>query len=697
MTGYRTDFSFTDDDSFLTIPRVALPENDPVQVGQKLGKYLITDKLGEGGMGMVFGGVHEGLGRKVAVKLLRAEFAKNEMVVSRFQQEAEAVSRIGHSNIVAIYDFGKLADGSLYYVMERIAGETLTARMARQPEMDAKETVAVFSQICRALHATHSRGIVHRDLKPDNVLLQPQDSGIPHVKVLDFGVAKMRALDEPMPDANNPSKTPTSGANLTKVGTLLGTPTYMAPEQITSSMTVDGRADLYSLGSMLYEVLTGQPPFGRGELMVVLTRHVKDPVIPPSQKTKRAPGSIPPALDAFLLRALAKVPSQRQQDPNQFITELETAWGVSSTAATGLATGPVQAEAVKRRPKWLPFAIGGGVLALVGGGAAIALSHKGTQANVQAVAAPENPLHTEANKILATALAGDAQQRRAAVEAMGEVADHSAMDQIINALGDDNPEVRRVAASAALAIAKPEDTQLRQALAEAGQRSGGAVAVDIAAARYRAGDDTAEEDLKHALEMRDPAVRLRAATALAQRGKLPAATLRAAIAGAPPTTKRSLRWEAYRRLQALGDTAFNAELRVALAGKDPVAKLDAAQTLAKANDNDGLTALSALATEAPDPIDRVDAAAVQAELGDTGALDALAAHLTEEKPSVRARAATSLGRLAPLLPDQRAVARQLSPLLKDTDANVRISAAAGLLAVKLPASTAPAASKKGTP
>src|SRR5262249_6812176 len=205
-----------------------------------------------------------------------------------------AVSRIGHANIVAVYDFGRAEDGSCYYVMERIEGETLTKRMRRGP-IEGEEAVAIFGQICRALTATHARNIRPRDLKPDNVLLQPQESGIPHVKLVDFGVAKMR------------EDGPTS-SNLTKSGTLLGTPTYMAPEQILSSMNVDGRADIYSLGAMVYQLICDEPPFGRGEMMEILTRHVREPPTPPSTKTDRP---VPPALDAFVLKALAKKPEER--------------------------------------------------------------------------------------------------------------------------------------------------------------------------------------------------------------------------------------------------------------------------------------------------------------------------------------------------------------------------------------------------
>src|SRR5262245_23563984 len=127
----------------------AVESSTSVAVGSRLGKYVVTEKLGEGGMGVVFAGVHEQLGRQVAIKLLRAEFVKDESVLQRFQQEAEAVSRIGHAHIVAVYDFGRAEDGSVYYIMERIAGETMTRRLRADPPLTPQETVTIFAQICR--------------------------------------------------------------------------------------------------------------------------------------------------------------------------------------------------------------------------------------------------------------------------------------------------------------------------------------------------------------------------------------------------------------------------------------------------------------------------------------------------------------------------------------------------------------------
>ena len=654
-----------------------------IGTGQRVGKYVLTEKLGEGGMGMVFGGKHETLGRDVAIKFLRGEFAANEQVLARFQQEAEAVSRIGHANIVAVYDFGRLDDGSLYYVMERIRGETLTRRLKHDPPLSDEEMVSLFGQTCRALAAAHARNIVHRDLKPDNIMLQPQGSGMPHVKVVDFGVAKMREVGAQQ------------GGGLTRSGTILGTPTYMAPEQITNPMAVDGRADIYALGAMLYEVLTGEPPFGRGDMLTTMQRHVREIPAAPSTKARRP---VSPALDAVALTALSKNPADRFADAVSFFADLQAAIGApsptmmrqvaeeTSTVDRAAAEMVAKAQAPRSRATVVAAAAVAGVLAIAGAGVVVlkgrTAASSSASTHTPAVMMEETPLAREANKVLAGALAGDAQQRRLAVDAMAEVGDHSALGQIITALGDDNPEVRRGAANGAAVLGRADDAELRAALVAAGQRSGGQVAIDVAAARFKTGDATAEDDLRRALDQRDPVSRLRAAVALAGAGKVAAPVLRKAIAGAPPTVKRSLRWAAYVQLNKLGDAAFATELRASLAGNDLSARLDAAQTLARGGDQAGRMALAELATGAADPLDSVDAAAVLAELSDVGAVKTLTGDLDSSSPAVRARAATSLGRLAGVLPGKADLANRLGKQLSDTDPAPRIAAAAAVLALE---------------
>ncbi|HWE28523.1 MAG TPA: serine/threonine-protein kinase, partial [Polyangia bacterium] len=386
-------------------------------IGDRVGKYRITDKIGQGGMGEVFGAVHDGLGRDVAIKLLRARFADDESLLARFWQEAEAVSRIGHANIVSVYDFGRTEAGESYYVMERIAGESLAARLRREPPLSFAETDAIFAQLCRALAAVHARGIIHRDLKPDNVLLQAQASGLVHVKVVDFGVAKVRAT----PFGDTPG-------NLTAAGTLLGTPAYMAPEQIMAAQHVDGRADVYSLGAMLYQVLTGAPPFA-GEELAVLMAHVRDEA--PAPSTKRP--DIAPALDAFVLRALAKEPEKRPDAP-AFATELHAL----------LAQAPAPATTAAKRGRPIAAFVAGGLVIVVAGVGALGWRARRapTPTDVSpAVTAPQLTSAQRGHALMDAALAGEPVDRRAALLVIAALRTRHGLDAVTRALGDGEPEV----------------------------------------------------------------------------------------------------------------------------------------------------------------------------------------------------------------------------------------------------------------
>jgi serine/threonine-protein kinase len=657
------------------------PSSTGLGAGQRLGKYLVTERLGEGGMGVVFAGIHEALGREVAIKLLRADLARNSQMMSRFQAEAEAVSKIGHANIVAVYDFGRLDDGSLYYVMERIRGQTLAARMLRPEALERDEAVSIFGQICRALQATHQKKIVHRDLKPENIFLQSATRpGQPAlVKVLDFGIAKMRGDDQ---------------RNLTAVGMLMGTPAFMAPEQATACHLVDGRADLYSLGAMLYQVLTGRPPFV-GEPMAILTQHISQP---PEAPSRRAQQPVPPTLDAMVLRALAKEPAQRQADASQFLAELEAAWpstggsakatpaaaavaspvaAVPSPAQVAVAAAPTTPSARRAGPRvGVAAAIG-----LVVAGCAVAgvlLLRRPPPASAPRPAAPEDG----PARLIAAALGGDVNQRHLALEEIGECADGADRSAIARGLGDANPEVRRSAAVAAASVGARGDRELLSALDAASQRSGGAVALELAVTRFLLGDAPAQAELESALAARlgDPPARLRAAVALAQKGRLTAPRLHAAIAAAA-TARRQLRWQAYAQLFQLGDDPnFAGELEKAMEGKDPAARLDAAQTLARSGDGRGKTVLGEIATRGA-AADRVDAAAVLAELGAADGFAQLLASLDASDSALRARAACALGRWGSRAPAGGGFAAKLEPLLHSDDESVRLAAASALRAL----------------
>ncbi|HWO20234.1 MAG TPA: serine/threonine-protein kinase [Kofleriaceae bacterium] len=266
-----------------------------------IGQYRVTGILGEGGMGVVYAAEHTLFARSVAVKVLQPRFSGEPKVVQRFFNEARAATAIQHPGIVEIYDVGWTSDGAAFIVMEHLCGETLRARHKRGP-LPWSTALALVRQIAGALGAAHATGIVHRDLKPDNVFLVPDSEvlGGERIKLLDFGIAKLVGAVSPRHE--------------TQTGALLGTPTYMSPEQCRG-IAVDARADLYSLGCILFELCTGRPPFvgeGSGD---VLAAHIY--LAPPTVASLI--GGVPEEIEALLRRMLAKSPAERVQTADELI------------------------------------------------------------------------------------------------------------------------------------------------------------------------------------------------------------------------------------------------------------------------------------------------------------------------------------------------------------------------------------------
>src|ERR1044071_4713388 len=282
------------------------PQIQPSLVGQILdGRYRLIRKLGEGGMGEVYAAEHIHIEKRFAIKLLRPEIVSNAEAVTRFRQEARSSSSIGHRNIIAIEDFGQLADGRIYMCMELLNGAALN-EMITQP-VGVDRLLNILIQTGHGLAAAHAKGIIHRDMKPENIFVTIGPNGEDVPKLLDFGIAKVAGND---------------GQNhLTRTGTIFGTPFYMAPEQALGN-PVDARTDIYAVGVIMYECFSGTLPFQGDSFMGILTQHITMEPEPVAQRAAKAGRQLPPGLAETITRCMQKNPAQRFQTMDDLVNSL---------------------------------------------------------------------------------------------------------------------------------------------------------------------------------------------------------------------------------------------------------------------------------------------------------------------------------------------------------------------------------------
>ncbi len=309
------------------------PQQGPPQpdllIGQTIGNYLVTQKLGEGGMGAVYLAEHPTIGKKVALKVLHSEFSTNQEVTARFFHEAKAVNDIGHPNIVDVVDFGVIQAGPgreqlVYFIMEYLAGVTLSQVIRSEAPLPPERALAIALQVADALSASHKCGIVHRDLKPDNIILLQRGRERDFVKLLDFGIAKLTGGSA-------------MGSHRTRAGIVMGTPAYMSPEQCEGRDTVDLRTDVYALGIVIYEMLTGRVPFvgeGYGEILV---QHLTQRPAPVSQFRM-----LPAHVEIVVMKALEKRPEMRYPTMDEFMRAISDPVGY--VEANGGVTGFLQRQ-----------------------------------------------------------------------------------------------------------------------------------------------------------------------------------------------------------------------------------------------------------------------------------------------------------------------------------------------------------------
>lgn len=307
----------------------------PEEIAAHFPQFSILECLGRGGMGVVYKAVQKSLDRVVALKILAPEREKDPQFASRFAREAKTLAQLSHPNIVTVHDFGEV-DGMCYLVMEFVDGMNLR-QLLRDQKLTPQEALAIVPPVCEALQYAHNRGVVHRDIKPENLLLDKQG----RIKIADFGIAKLMdaqpntgqdRLNKQQPVLSDPSP-----ASLTDATKVVGTPTYMAPEQESDPARVDHRADIYSLGVVLYEMLTGELPSGKFQ----------------SPSSRRLQVDV--RIDEIVLRALEKEPDRRYQSATQFKTQVETmtpmASGSDAIAASAQKSDGVLAQPAAKAPK----------------------------------------------------------------------------------------------------------------------------------------------------------------------------------------------------------------------------------------------------------------------------------------------------------------------------------------------------------
>lgn len=311
-TEYPGHIAFCGADGAVTIEVTPPGEEPDPRLGQQLGGYIVVAHVADGAMGAVYEARHASTRQRVAIKILHSDVAEDQVALERFRREYETAAMFDHPHIVRVIDFGETGDGTYFMTMEYLMGRELGDLLRSEGPQEPARTLRILAQVAGALEHAHSFGVIHRDLKPDNVYLCEAEGGS-HVRLLDFGSVKREAE---------------IGPKLTAFGTTLGSPYYMSPEQ-AKGLDVDPRTDVFAMGAILYEALSGHVAFEAPTVAEILMKIVKEN---PAPITSRVPG-LPAALDAVLARALAKDKRQRFETPSALVEAALAAFGVQGTAA----------------------------------------------------------------------------------------------------------------------------------------------------------------------------------------------------------------------------------------------------------------------------------------------------------------------------------------------------------------------------
>ncbi len=671
-------------------------------VGQEMCGYTIKRKLAEGGMGVVFEGIHDKIGRKGAIKLLKLEFCQSEEVVERFYQEARAVNSIRHENIVDIYDFGRDPEGRVFFVMEYLEGEPLSARIKRGA-LKWTEAFLILEQTLRALKAAHDKGFVHRDLKPDNIWLKKVDSGV-EVKLLDFGIAKLVGAESPK-------------EKLTQTGSVIGTPHYMSPEQINGSKDIDRRTDIYAMGVITYEMFAGVTPFVGDTLQAIMTGHLfkEPPRLADIPEDLGVPAPIAEIIDRMLVKdandrydsAADVLADLRDVNKNRQPARAETLNRERPTKQLpplAARRGADDDASVPPPANWKkPAAIGFALVVIAVASLVIWKSLKAPAAEqpktiaatpttptttptaTPTPVATERPVDFESvRKDAQTTLRASLKETEPVIrvqgsDALGKVKDEPSVPTLTDLTEKDpDPEVRGHTADALGLIGAGATTTLLAKLETAAPPQ---LKVWYASALARLGDKGARKRLLGYARDKNLEVSFKAGLTLAdisQPGDKEAmAALRALAvheaelnsfapyAGALLLTK----------LAALHDAQARKILYSILEAKDEGSRLAAAEGLAKLGDDGGKKVLQDVFANEASP-NRLVATVALIPLGEYGGYDLITAKLDDKDPDIRRLAARALGEIG-----ERKSLKHLVALTSDKSWAVRISAAVAVMAI----------------
>ena len=319
-TSYADEVAFCGADGTVTVHLPEPGEEPDARLGKHFGSYVVVARFADGAMGRVYEGRHVDTKAKVAIKILHDDVARDTVAVERFKREYESAQSMPHANIVGVIDFGETGDGSWYMTMEFLDGEELSQLLRREGGVPHPRLVRILAQVALALDHAHSFGVIHRDLKPDNIFLCATPEG-DIAKVLDFGSVKLQLE---------------TGPKLTAFGTTLGSPYYMSPEQAMGKFDVDQRTDVFALGAILYEMLTGKVAFEGDNVAAIIMKIMSAQPAPPTQVK---PG-MPPALDDVVEKAVRKDKTRRYEGTRALAEAAIKAWGLTGTVEE-LASRPV--------------------------------------------------------------------------------------------------------------------------------------------------------------------------------------------------------------------------------------------------------------------------------------------------------------------------------------------------------------------